>query len=308
MNPFGHHGHIRPFPLSLLRPDGCADKLTEVLGVLRSLPPTPARRSADHPNDVGHLMRIGTWNVEYANRTRNPDRLAILTARNADIWVLTETHCDLDLSETHGSICSEQRPSLGNDKVNDGSTWVTIWSRFPLVRKIAVPDTRRMVAAIFDAPDGPMVVAGVVLPWHDDVGDEPAEPRPSQWGEHRRVLRDQMPVLLRTLREELSGSRRVIAGDFNSHQAIPYPLSQPYPHDESLRRHLAALLSNDSFTCHTANEMYPLPLPPRLVPLTLVDHVCTDFGPAERLETWSGIDGKSPRLSDHPGVVITLAE
>ena len=36
------------------------------------------------------LMRIGTWNVEYGFGTRNPDRLALLKAHPADIWVLTE--------------------------------------------------------------------------------------------------------------------------------------------------------------------------------------------------------------------------
>src|SRR4051794_9835943 len=97
-------------------------------------------------------MRVGTWNVEHANPSRNSDRLSILRTRGADIWVLTETHRDLDLSKTHRSVCSEQRPSLGNKKVRGGSTWVTIWSRFPLLRKIMVPDARRMVAAIFETP------------------------------------------------------------------------------------------------------------------------------------------------------------
>ena len=266
-------------------------------------------RSTDISNDGGQFMRIGTWNVEYANRSRNPDRLAILTARNADIWVLTETHCDLDLSESHVPVCSEQRPSLGNERVNGGSTWVTIWSRFPLQRKISAPDARRMVAAIFETPQGPLLtVAGVVLPWHDDVGDGPADPRPAQWDEHRRVLRAELPEMLQALRHQSGGGRRVIAGDFNSHQAFPYPLTYPYPHDESLRHELARLLMNESLICHTADELYPLPLPQGLVRQTLIDHVCTDFNPTGRLETWSGIDGKSPRLSDHPGVVVTLAE
>lgn len=251
-------------------------------------------------------MRIGTWNVEYGIGGRNPDRLALLSSQNADIWVLTETHHDLDLSTTHQSLTSEQRPILGNKKVTDGSTWVTIWSRFPLIRKIAVPDSRRMVAGIFDTSLGPLAVAGVVLPWHDDVGDEPADARPAQWDEHRRVLRDELPILLKTLREGSGGRGRVIAGDFNSHQAMPYPLSYPYPPDENLRCDLAAILANDSFICHTADEQYPPPLPPRLVPQTLIDHVCTDLGNMACIKTWSGIDANNCQLSDHPGVIITL--
>jgi endonuclease/exonuclease/phosphatase family metal-dependent hydrolase len=82
----------------------------------------------------------------------------------------------------------------------------------------------------------------------------------------------------------------------------------PYPPDESLRSQLATMLSAYSIRCHTADELYPTPLPPRLIQQTLIDHVCTNFGQVRSVETWSGIDGKSPRLSDHPGVIVTLAE
>jgi endonuclease/exonuclease/phosphatase family metal-dependent hydrolase len=250
-------------------------------------------------------MRIGTWNVEYAGREGNPYRRAILTARDADIWVLTETHADLDLSDTHFPVVAEARPGFGNAKVGPGSTWVTIWSRYRPLWAISVPDHRRTVAAVFDAPGGPVAVAGVVLPWHDDVGDTQIDPRPAHWVEHRRVLRDEFPVLLRALRESGAG-RRVVAGDFNSHLALPYPLSYPYPPDESLRRELVELLGRESLVCHTADTEYPKPLPPRLVPQKLIDHVCTDMGSVEKIESWSGIDDESRRLSDHPGVIVTV--
>jgi len=45
------------------------------------------------------LLRIGTWNTEYASGVdKNARRLALLNGRPADVWVLTETHDDLDLS------------------------------------------------------------------------------------------------------------------------------------------------------------------------------------------------------------------
>ncbi len=150
-------------------------------------------------------------------------------------------------------------------------------------------------------------MAGIVLPWHSDIGDEPAGQPPAIWDEHKRVLRDQLPDLLRTF-GKLSGTcGRVIAGDFNSHQAIPYPLLYAYPHDEKLRHRLSELISSESLICHTANEKYPHPLPPRHVEQTLIDHVCTDFGVASSLETWSGIDDRKPRLSDHPGVIVDVS-
>lgn len=129
-------------------------------------------------------MRIGTWNVEYGYGVRNPDRLALLRAHPADIWVLTETHRDLDLSVTHVSVCSEPRP-----RRSAGSTWVTIWSHYPLIRPLSVPDARRMVAALFDTPAGPLAVAGAVLPWHSDQGDRVADPPPKSWQEHLRTWR-----------------------------------------------------------------------------------------------------------------------
>jgi hypothetical protein len=35
----------------------------------------------------GKYIRIGTWNVEYANNARNADRLAMLREHPADIWL-----------------------------------------------------------------------------------------------------------------------------------------------------------------------------------------------------------------------------
>jgi endonuclease/exonuclease/phosphatase family metal-dependent hydrolase len=266
-------------------------------------PGTPAVLPAKVPNLGGQemagrlpttefLMRIGTWNVEYGFGTRNPDRLNLLTAQAADIWVLTETHQTLDLSPTHSPVTSEPRRLR-----REGSTWATIWSKFKPLRLLPVPDPRRMVAAIFDFPGGPVTVAGVVLPWHSDRGDEPADPPPRNWQEHRRVLRDQMPTLLRSLRLESADARRVIAGDFNTSMAPPhcYGLAAE-------RQALAQLLAEEGLVCHTATVLYP----PPSIPRTLIDHVCTNLGPAEAVETWTGVDGKRPRLSDHPGVVVTF--
>jgi endonuclease/exonuclease/phosphatase family metal-dependent hydrolase len=237
-------------------------------------------------------MRIGTWNVEYGYGTRNADRLARLRATPADIWVLTETHRDLELSATHVPVTSEPRLLR-----RDGSTWVTIWSRFPLVRRLPVPDPRRMAAALLDVPGRPVAVAGVVLPWQFDVGDEPADPRPASWSEHRRVIEQEVPALLRMLRAEAVDARRVLAGDFNTGLRRPYGYGRM-----AERRKLEEFLQADGFVCHTADVLYPPPSPAR----TLIDHVCTDFGTAASIETWPGVDGRRPRLSDHPGVVVSL--
>jgi hypothetical protein len=238
-------------------------------------------------------MRIGTWNVEYGIGLRNAGRLARLREYAADIWVLTKTHRDLDLSDTHVALTSNPRP-----RRREGSTWVTIWSRFPLVRRLTVPDPRRMAAGLFAGSDGPVAVAGVVLPWHSDTGEEPAEPPPDMWAQHRRVIDEQVPALLQAIRAEAGSASRILAGDFNTDFRPPYAYG-----DEVARGSLERLLTADGFVCHTAGSLYPPPAPPR----TLIDHVCTDFGTAVRIDTWPGADGQNPRLSDHPGVVVSLA-
>ena len=240
-------------------------------------------------------MRIGTWNVEFANKARNPDRLAKLLEKDADIWVLTETHRDLNLSNAQYSpVMSEPRPQ--NAKAQDGSTWVTIWSRFPMIRRLNVPDPLRMVAAIFDAPLGPLTVSGVVLPWFSDIGDKPAHPPPSNWDEFRRVLREELPLLLLELRTQSDGAHIVLAGDFNCDLALPYNTGLA-----AEREHLKSVLETAALVCHTAK----MPYPPTSSLRMLIDHVCTDLGPAVSIETWSGEDGIRPRLSDHPGVVVS---
>ena len=90
----------------------------------------------------------------------------------------------------------------------------------------------------------------------------------------------------------------MIAGDFNTDIEPPHSYGLV---DE--RRKLARLLADESLTCHTAAVLYPESSPAR----TFIDHICTNLGAAKAVETWPGEDGGQPRLSDHPGVVVTLA-
>ena len=174
-------------------------------------------------------IRIGTLNVEYATKRWNRDQLAILNDEAADIWVLTDTHRNIDLSQTHTPIESTQRPTRRGKAATEGSTWVTLWTRFPCLRTIRVPDSRRMVATDLNTPYGPLAVAGVALPWHSDRGDGPTDPKPKNWVEHRRVIRTELPELLETMRRESEGGRMARAGDFNSQLASPYTFRYPYP-------------------------------------------------------------------------------
>jgi exonuclease III len=242
----------------------------------------------------GRYISIGTWNVEYARNARNMDRLAMMSAYPADIWILTETHTSLDLSSTHTPYKSDPRPIVRN--VDAGSTWVTIWSRFKLIDRIEVPDSHRQVAAIFDTPAGRLAVAGVVLPWLSDTGDQPSEPPPKGWEEHRRVAKYQLPKLLENL-FAAKNCRHVLAGDFNT------VLAQPgYCAGHDGIDSMNAVLVSKGLATHTAHIPY-LNSPPYQ---KLIDHVCSDLGQAQAITTWVGDDGRKPNMSDHPGVVVSF--
>jgi hypothetical protein len=160
-------------------------------------------------------MRIGTWNVEYAAGTaKNAARLRRLRDARADLWVLTETHDDLDLSATHAAVRSEQRPTG-----RAGARWVTIWSAFPVVRVVATSDPVRTTAAIVDAPRGPLLVYGTVMPWHSDRG---ASGTARGWVEHHRVVPEQAREWL-ALRDAHPG---VVLFDPSNDDAIAAPLSR----------------------------------------------------------------------------------
>lgn len=135
-------------------------------------------------------MRIGTWNVEYADTAAtNERRRAALDANPADIWVLTETHDDLAPSGTFNSVHALQRPFYGS-RVKRGSRWVSIWSRYPVERvRLEGADDERTVAAMIETPQGRLLVYGTVLPWNGDQGrmGENAEAR--GWSEHLRIIK-----------------------------------------------------------------------------------------------------------------------
>ncbi len=243
-------------------------------------------------------IRIGTWNVEYAKNTRNPDRLKRLSDFKADIWILTETHRSLHLPACYTSYPSDPRPNHHRN-VDADSTWVTIWSQLELSERIEVPDPRRQVAAIFKSPIGLIAVAGVVVPWLCDNGDayKPDMPRPANWSEHKWVLANEIPTLLKNLSAN-GKCHRVLGGDFNTDLAPPYTYGPP----GRARDDWHSLLKRQGLVCHTKDEPYPNS-PCR----KLIDHICTDFGAPLSLETWSGDDGKKPHLSDHPGVVLDFS-
>lgn len=234
-------------------------------------------------------MRLGTWNVEYARSVeRNALRRAELLRHRADVWVLTETHDDLDPGQGFAAVRSSQRPAQP-----PGARWVTIWSRWPVLERPPVDDPQRTVAALLQAPYGQVVVFGTVLPWHSDRGDTPADPPPRNWEEHHRVIPQQGAEWAR-LRGAYPFADLCVIGDFNTGITAGYGTRQG-------RKLLADALTAAGLTCVTADTRGPDGQP-------LIDHVC--LSGADRhaaVEVWGGDpDPRTARLSDHPGVLVAF--
>jgi endonuclease/exonuclease/phosphatase family metal-dependent hydrolase len=236
-------------------------------------------------------LRIATWNVEYAaGAVRNAARLARLLSENADIWILTETHDDLALLPTHGSVTTVQRPTGRR-----GGRWAAIWSRWPLAG-VVVDDPVRTVAAVVAVPSGPILVYGTVLPWGADPGPDTANPAKG-WSEMDRVLPLQLTEW-RRLQAGHPGTPLVVAGDLNMDLGGAH-----YYGTARCRRMLLSGIDALGLSCATSTDRIPqgtLRHPP-------IDHVLLPSAWTTRVASaWEGVTPDGVRLSDHSGVLVEI--
>lgn len=238
-------------------------------------------------------LRLATWNVEYAAGTaKNAARLARILSENADIWVLTETHDDLSLLPTHGSVTTAQRPTG-----RSGGRWTAIWSRWPL-DGVVVDDPVRTVAAIVATPAGSVLVYGTVLPWGADPGPDLANPAKG-WSEMDRVLPLQLAEW-RRLRDAHPGVPLVVAGDLNMNLGGAH-----FYGTKRCRDTLLTGVQGLGLACATTTDRVPagaLRHPP-------IDHVLVPSTWSTRVvSAWEGTTPEGDRLSDHSGLVVEVAE
>ncbi len=177
----------------------------------------PCHSAVTAPADPIARIRVGTWNVQFGRGVdKNRLRLDVLTERDADVWVLTETHDDLALPYPYQSIHTEQRY-----RTNNGGRWTSIWTRFPIIERIDTIDPSRTVCARLQADTGlEVVVYGTVLPWMHDRTSDADDPRPA-WSEFYRVT-DQQAVEWKRLRGRYPSAALVVAGDLNHNLGGPH--------------------------------------------------------------------------------------
>lgn len=241
-------------------------------------------------------MRIGTWNVEYAaGQEKNVRRRDILDHHNCDVWVLTETHDELELTATHTAVHSAQRRTG-----RLGGRWASIWTRYPVLRQLETVDPRRTVAALVEAPLGALMIYGTVMPWASDRGDaEPGTPV-RNWSELHRVVVQQGEEWA-ALRCRHPEADLCIAGDLNMNLG-----GKHYYGTAQSRRLLREAMAASGLFCATAAERVPadaLAHPP-------IDHVLLPAAWEARTEivaAWEGKAGQGSRLSDHSGLAVAVS-
>lgn len=233
--------------------------------------------------------------MQYARgEGKNSARRDHLLRLNADVWVLTETHDDLDLSATHQPVHSMPRYST------PGGRWITLWSALRVLERLETSDPRRSVCVRLDGGEvGEVIVFGTVLPWNGDIGPDPARPARG-WSEFHRVVPEQGREWM-DLRRAHPAATLIVAGDLN------HDLGGRHFYGTSAGRALLlATLRSAGLECLTSTDRFAeglLEHPP-------IDHVCASL---ERGATvvadvhgWNNvIDGA--RLSDHGGTLVRLS-
>ena len=238
-------------------------------------------------------MRIANWNVDHAReRWRRSALHDRMRAIKADVWILTETHTGL-VPEPGYECVACSGPSV---ELNEGESWVSIWSRLPLIKKRPTADATFSAAATVKRDDGsPLTVFGTVLPW-----------RGRGWNGNPSAGAVAFEAALRCQRADWAvatrdpGNAVCVAGDFNQDLS-----TTPYYWSRNAYDFLRDGLAESELTAATADPMDPVRS------LTggasaCIDHICLSPSlKANHVAAWSPmVDGKV--LSDHHGIYVDV--
>jgi endonuclease/exonuclease/phosphatase family metal-dependent hydrolase len=216
---------------------------------------------------------------------------------DADVWVLTETHVEHAPSDEH-TFAAFSPPHPERRPVHE--RWAAIRSRWPLAPVADPPAHRRgTVAAVVEAPTGPLLVYGTVIAWANEPTFDDGRPA-RMWEVHLAEIGRQSDEW-RRLRSALPDLPMVVAGDFNQDRD-----GSGWYGTARTRRRLGEALDLAGLTCVTDMDAEVEGLLPSG---HLVDHVCLspDLVRRSSIRCWPQFDESGQRLSDHPTVVVDLA-
>lgn len=250
----------------------------------------PSRtRTLDGPvsaSSDGHAVRVATWNLEWAPRSRRVRIAERLAALAPDVLCATEADRDILPEGGHAAECE---PDSGYG-VRGGRRKVILWSRWPLedIDPVGAPELPpgRFVAATCRAPRGPLRLIGVCVPWsHAQVSTGGRDRAP--WEEHLTYLEH----LGRLLAGRDDGVPTLVLGDLN--QRIPRTRS-PIRVEAALQRALGDLVVATAGIVPGIDRQ-------------VIDHIA--HSPSLAVRSVEGIDRRAPDgrpLSDHDAVRLSV--
>jgi hypothetical protein len=217
----------------------------------------------------GSSMRIGTWNLAGRWSDRH---LAILTAADCDVWLLTEVNDRLAIPDYTGHVTeTPMRPKV---------SWAGIFSRTPL-EPLADPNPASAMVRIGDT-----TFVCSILPWRGTGDVEP-------WHGDNHAARTRHA--LDTLLEAMPGGDLCSGGDWN------HALSgREYAGSKSGREAVARTVAHLDLAVATAD------LPQVLDGLLSIDHIAVPKTWRVDSAARTSVEAGDERLSDHDLYVVEI--
>lgn len=233
-------------------------------------------------------IHVALWNVEWATpKSRRADPIRrILAEQRADVICLTEGTAAL-LPEAGHILQAEGDYGYG---AATERRKVLLWSRWPWleVDSVGSPDlpSGRFIRAVLSTPRGPVTIVGVCIPWsHARVSSGPRNR--VAWEDHATYLRVFKPLIA----EAAGAGPLILTGDFN--QRIP------------TRRAPAAVQQLLTECLQDLNVSTAGAIPG--IDKLSIDHLAHSRAfTTTAIAAWPGTQPDGFRLSDHPGLKITL--
>ena len=250
------------------------------------------------------MYRIANWNLERPRFGTLKTKLAIdkIYQVNADIIVLTETSKAVDLSEIypfHISTLSYERTPEEH--------WVTIWSKWEIVKKTVTFDNYRTVSGIIKSPFGNISIFGTIIPYHNAgvSGVRYGNLNYTTWEYHEKDLYAQSQNW--KLLIEAEKLPLFVIGDFNQSRFN----NQGYG-TAKIRQILTDLLNELDLNCVTEvdfSEKYLTEDPIKEKIRNNIDHICISNELKNRMSNyevgaWNHFTEQDKFMSDHNGVYI----
>jgi hypothetical protein len=239
-------------------------------------------------------MRIATWNLERpdpGDNSRNRARMDKIHEVDADIWILTETHKVIDLSATHHGAAT----TLSYRKPLPGESCATVWSRWPILRRIDTSDSSEAVCVEVAHPEGALLVYGSIIAYGGYKGPDG---KSRMWQEHYRFIewhaRD-----WKQLRADFPEHRLITGGDYNQNRD-----GARWYGTRKGREMLTVAMMTAGLKCVTEEDFVKTG---KLRDRHTVDHLCLDETLAASVVTvgaWERARPDGMRLSDHSGVYV----